>query len=132
MHIGTALIAAVCIIVAGFLLLASFQGSTYSNNLQAQVALATVIVALAALIMFIAYKAVKSAFFKVQTGKEALIGATGVATSDLKPKGEVRVLGEFWQATANSGWINKGEDVEVVGMEGLFLVVKPAKERFNH
>ena len=77
------------------------------------------------------YKGVKANLFKVKTGKEALIGARGTAVTDLKPAGEIRVVGEFWQATAKGKWIKKGEPIEVVGLEGMFLVVKPAKEKLN-
>ena len=84
---------------------------------------------MAALAAWMLYKGVKARLFKVKTGKEALIGAKGVAVTDLKPIGEIRVIGEFWQATAKDEWIKNGETVEVVGMEGMFLVVKPAKEK---
>ena len=72
---------------------------------------------------------VKAQFKRVKTGKEALIGSKGVATSDLKPKGEVRVMGEFWEATAKDTPIAAGQAVEVVGMEGMFLVVKPVEQK---
>ena len=51
------------------------------------------------------------------------------ATTDLKPKGEVRVMGEFWEATAKDGEIASGQAVEVMGMEGMFLVVKPTEQK---
>ena len=41
------------------------------------------------------------------TGPEAMIGKTGVAITDLKPKGEVRVAGEIWRAESLSGDIDK-------------------------
>ena len=66
---------------------------------------------------------------KVRTGPEVLVGAIGITTTDLRPKGEVRVMGEFWQALAKEGWIEKDREVEVVGMEGLFLAVRMAKEK---
>ena len=72
---------------------------------------------------------VKAQFRRVKTGKEALIGARGIATSDLKPKGEVRVMGEFWEATAKDTTIAAGQAVEVVGMDGVYLVVKPAEQK---
>jgi membrane-bound serine protease (ClpP class) len=75
------------------------------------------------------YVGVKAQFRRVKTGKEALIGSKGVATSDLNPKGEIRVLGEFWEAIAKDTTITAGQDVEVVGMEGMFLVVKPTEQK---
>jgi len=75
------------------------------------------------------YAGVKAQFRRVKTGKEALIGARGIVTSDLKPKGEVRVMGEFWEATAKDTTIATGQAVEVVSMEGVYLVVKPAEQK---
>ncbi len=75
------------------------------------------------------YAGVKAQFRRVKTGKEALIGARGIATSDLNPKGEVRVMGEFWEATAKDATIPAGQAVEVVSMDGVYLVVKPAEQK---
>ena len=75
------------------------------------------------------YAGVKAQFKRVKTGKEALIGAKGIAASDLKPKGEVRVMGEFWEATAKDTTIAAGQPIEVVSMEGMVLVVKPAEQK---
>ncbi len=62
------------------------------------------------------------------TGGEALIGKTGVAISDLKPKGEVRVGGEIWRAESSSGDIAKGERVTVKTLKGLVVTVEKAQE----
>lgn len=78
---------------------------------------------------FLVYKVAEAKRRKIKTGAEALMGAHGVAVSDLKPKGEIRVLGEFWQAKSEDKWVRKGQEVEVVGMDGLFLFVKAAKEK---
>jgi membrane-bound serine protease (ClpP class) len=75
------------------------------------------------------YKAAQAKLSKIKTGKEALISSKGVAVTDLNPKGEIRVLGEFWQATTKESEIKTGEKVDVVGMQGMFLVVKPIKEK---
>ena len=66
---------------------------------------------------------------RIKTAKDALIGVRGVATAVFKPKGEVRVMGEFWEATAKDTAIAAGQAVEVVGMDGMFLVVKTAEEK---
>jgi membrane-bound serine protease (ClpP class) len=128
MHAGVALIGAICLITAGFLTYLAVTGIGYFGSPQTEAALAVAFFALAALFIFIAYKAVESIFFKVKTGKEALIGNTGVAATDLNPKGTVRVMGEFWQATAKNGIIKKDEAVKVTEMEGMTLIVEPAKE----
>ena len=59
----------------------------------------------------------------VTTGVEALLGKEGVVTSDLAPRGAVRVAGEDWSAIAEVGPINSGEIVEVIGVEGITLRV---------
>jgi len=130
-HIGVlALGGAVCIVIASLLLFPSPQWLIYYGLVQEiQEVLLIAATAMAALFSFIVYKAAKARLSKVRTGKEALIGAKGIATSDLKPKGEVRVMGEFWQAKAIDEWVRKGEEVEVVGLEGLYLVVKPVERK---
>jgi membrane-bound serine protease (ClpP class) len=63
------------------------------------------------------------------TGVEALLGKKGVALSDLKPNGEVRVEGEIWRAQSTSGNIQKGEQVTVKALEGLVVIVEKAPEK---
>ena len=58
------------------------------------------------------------------TGPEAMIGKIGVAISDLKPKGEVRVAGEIWRAESLSGEVAKGEQVSVKALKGLVVMVE--------
>ena len=38
-------------------------------------------------------------------------------------------MGEFWEATAKDTAIAAGQAVEVVSMEGVFLVVKLAEQK---
>ncbi|MGA9347879.1 MAG: nodulation protein NfeD [Anaerolineae bacterium] len=60
---------------------------------------------------------------KAASGIESMIGATGTATSDLDPWGTVQVGSELWSAIAEEGPIKKGEQVRVVGAEGVRLKV---------
>ena len=60
---------------------------------------------------------------KVQTGVENLVGQTGEAIEPLAPSGQVRVLGEIWQAHSSSE-IPLGAQVRVVRVEGLTLEVE--------
>jgi len=53
-----------------------------------------------------------------------MIGKTGVAITDLKPKGEIRVEGEIWRAESFSGNIEKGEQVTVKKLNGLVVRVE--------
>jgi membrane-bound serine protease (ClpP class) len=58
------------------------------------------------------------------TGTEALVGAEGVAITDCLPEGQVRVRGEIWGAVCSDG-VRAGEPVEVEGISGLTLQVRP-------
>jgi membrane-bound serine protease (ClpP class) len=64
----------------------------------------------------------------VEVGREALVGRTGDARSPLEPSGMVQVAGELWSAEIEPGApaIASGERVEVVGVQGLRLLVRPA------
>jgi len=130
MHPALTFVAAACIVIAVLLLLSVFQGTNYYGvSLQVQIALAVIALAIAAIVIWMIYKAARANLSKIKTGKEALVGSVGVAVTDLKPEGEIRVVGEFWQATTKEGCIKNGEKVEVVDMDGMFLVVRPVKEK---
>jgi membrane-bound serine protease (ClpP class) len=64
---------------------------------------------------------------KVQTGVENLLGATGKVTDGLAPSGHIRVLGELWEAHANSD-LPAGSSVRVVAVNGLTLEVEALEE----
>ena len=57
-------------------------------------------------------------------GAEALVGSEGVATSDCRPRGRVRVRGEVWQAVCPEG-VDAGDAVVVADVSGLTLEVRP-------
>ena len=130
MHAWIAFAAGILIAVGALLLFAAFSGITYYGlNAQIMVAMAVMLLVAAAISAWLLYAAVRAQYSRVKTGKEALIGASGIAVTNLNPKGEIRVMGEFWQATAKEAAIANGQEVEVVGMEGMFLVVIPLKEK---
>ena len=58
------------------------------------------------------------------TGVEALVGAEGVAATDCRPEGSVRVGGELWGAVCQEG-VSEGEPVVVESVTGLTLQVRP-------
>lgn len=64
-------------------------------------------------------------------GLPGLIGRRGVAREPLNPTGLVFVDGELWTATVASGVVPKGEEIEVIGVEGLHLRVKPAPRKLG-
>lgn len=65
------------------------------------------------------------------TGVEALVGQVGKAKTLLDPAGMVLVDGALWKAVAQTGSVAQDELIEVVGTQGLTLIVrqKPAEKR---
>jgi len=63
---------------------------------------------------------------RAAVGVEALIGKAGVATTDLRLEGQVKVDGELWGARCESG-VDAETRVVVTGIEGLTLTVEPER-----
>ena len=61
---------------------------------------------------------------QVPVGLPSMIGTVGRAASRLAPEGMVRIRSELWVATTESGEIKKGENIKVIGEDGLRLVVR--------
>ncbi len=101
MHAGLAFVIGILSTIAAFLFYAAISGTTfYGLAVSVELTIGVTLLIVALIVAVIFYFGVKAQFKRVKTGKEALIGAMGIATTDLKPKGEVRVMGEFWEATA--------------------------------
>jgi len=64
--------------------------------------------------------------WKPKTGAEAMIGEEARVVAACRPLGEVRVQGELWQARCDEG-ADAGETVSIESIEGLMLVVRPAR-----
>ena len=60
---------------------------------------------------------------KAVAGLPAMVGTKGKVVSRLAPKGMVRIKGELWGATSSGTNVDVGEEVVVVGQDGLRLVV---------
>ncbi len=73
---------------------------------------------------FVVAEVVRAMKRKPVTGKEGMLGLTGVARTDLSPEGTVFIRSEVWQARAKEGRIEKNRKVKVVGMENLTLIVE--------
>jgi membrane-bound serine protease (ClpP class) len=130
MHASLVFIIGVLVAIGAVLVYVAVYGITFIGLASGdEEALAATLFIVAAIIILIFAAGFKAQFRRVKTGKEALIGARGVATTDLKPKGEVRVMSEFWEATAKDTPITAGQEVEVIGMEGMTLVVKLAEQK---
>jgi membrane protein implicated in regulation of membrane protease activity len=61
-------------------------------------------------------------------GSQTLIGRTAVVSATCDPEGQVRLEGEIWHARS-AGPAAVGEQVRVVGREGLTLLVEPASRQ---
>ena len=79
------------------------------------------------------------AYITYRLGKKALdkkamispdVGSRGRTTTPISPKGYVRVRGELWRASSSS-FIDVGEEVVVVGIDGMTLLVSPIRND-NH
>ena len=57
-------------------------------------------------------------------GLTAMLGSKGKVVSPLVPEGMVRIKGELWRAKSASGRMDTGEEVTVVGQDGLKLIVR--------
>jgi membrane-bound serine protease (ClpP class) len=65
--------------------------------------------------------------YRVVTGAEGLVGATAVVAERCDPVGSVRLRGEIWRARSETGALEPGRTVEVVSVDGLTLVIRPAE-----
>jgi membrane-bound serine protease (ClpP class) len=111
--------------IAAFVIgaLMTFPSRVPGLNLSATVVIATVIGS-AALFLLALGALFRSRKRPVVSGDQALIGALGETVSWQGNEGRVRVAGEIWRARADMP-LGDGAGVEVVGRDGLVLVVRP-------
>ena len=75
--------------------------------------------------VFIIHVVVIPSFHRKQvTGREGMIGKQGRVVEPLNPVGTITVKGEYWKAKSVDDGIEADENVEIVGLEGLTLMVK--------
>lgn len=55
---------------------------------------------------------------------ESLVGKTGLAETDLRPSGAIRIAGERVIALTESGMIEKGDEVKVIRAEAMNVIVR--------
>jgi membrane-bound serine protease (ClpP class) len=92
------------------------------------VVITTVTLVSAVFFFFVARFALSTRKLAWAGGSPVLIGAAGVAKSDIGPSGVAYVAGEEWSARSDSGPIAKGSPVRVKRKEGLSLIVEPASD----
>lgn len=134
---GSVLIGLELVIPSGILgvsgILAMVLGSIYLVDISMEPGLGvnlvyviTLAATLGALLLGVVTLAIRSRRRVPVTGAEGLVGKDGEAIESVTSKGRVFVQGEIWNATTNSGVIEKGEKIIVLGIkEGLLLEVAP-------
>ncbi|MGA3283883.1 MAG: nodulation protein NfeD [Verrucomicrobiota bacterium] len=81
----------------------------------------------AAFFVFVVGKGIRAQFRPIQAGKETMLGQTVKALSRIDSQGgKVFIEGENWNAVSETP-VEAGQPVEVTGIEGLTLKVKPKK-----
>jgi membrane-bound serine protease (ClpP class) len=88
--------------------------------------------AMLAIVCAISYKVVRARQIKVKTGPEAMMGVVGTVITALTPTGEIRIEGQIWRAKSIDTKAKDGEQVEIVGREGLTLRVKHCEGPLNY
>jgi membrane-bound serine protease (ClpP class) len=109
--------------IAGALILFNTPMS-YSYGRLSVPLVAVVAVMTALFFFFVVTKALTAQRPPSVTGKEGLIGRTGVVKDQLDPEGIVLVAGERWKAISEEGPIEVEEQVEVTEVEGFRLHVR--------
>ena len=84
-------------------------------------------VVLLAIILFLGVLTyvIRAQLAKVKTGREGLVGETGVARTDVAPSGKVFVHGELWDAISEEP-LRAGEQVKVVALTDMTVKVEKA------
>lgn len=86
--------------------------------------IALVTALITAFFLFVVSAAIRAQRTHAVSGISTMVGATGVATSDLNPEGTVQVRSELWTGMAKDGEvIQKGERVRVIAVKGVKLMV---------
>jgi membrane-bound serine protease (ClpP class) len=89
-------------------------------------AIAAVAFCMAAFSIFVVSSVARTRHRRVVTGREGLLGARGIVRTALDPRGMVFVQSELWSAVSDDGPIDVDAEIEVTGVDGLLLHVRPA------
>ena len=72
------------------------------------------------MIMSLAIRARRS---RIVSGKEDMIGKTGIAMEQIKHCGQAKICGELWNVCSDEA-INKSTHLKVIAIDGITLKVK--------
>lgn len=121
----------VCIAIASLFIIPSSAFWTVPNFLvEAKWSAFGISCAFIAFFSMIAIKVLQTKYLKSDLDVDRIIGTRGYVTKTLKPDGIVIVKSEEWSATTLEGTasIQEGDDIEVVKVDGIRLIVKPAED----
>lgn len=128
---GVALVSGIILALIGAFLLSPeyISSGTTQNSVGPfttdNIVIAVIVVFISIFIAFYIVQILKGFKRRKFTGIESLVGSMGVTTSNLNPKGWVRIEGQIWQAKTEDGsQIKAGEKVEIVDSHGLVLTVR--------
>ena len=80
--------------------------------------------------VFVMHKLIIPALHRKRTtGVEGMVDLEGKVIEPLMPNGLIIAEGEYWKAISAVGHIAAGENVEIIGLDGLTLRVKHKKDR---
>ena len=85
--------------------------------------IATVVIVIAAVFIFIINRVVRVHRRQASTGREELTGKTALVKTSLDPEGIVLFRGERWTAISEEGTIEPGETVTIEKVDSLKLYV---------
>jgi membrane-bound serine protease (ClpP class) len=85
--------------------------------------IATVVIIIAAIFIFVISRVVRAHRHQVSTGWEELIGKPAVVKAALAPEGLVLFRGELWKAVSEEGRVEPGETVIINRVDSLQLYV---------
>jgi len=106
----------------GALMLFDTAGAVFRLSL-ALIIPATLITA--AFFAFVLSAGLRAQYLPIKAGKESMVGTTATALTPINPQsGKVFVEGAYWNAVSKAP-VEKGQLVEIVGVHGLTLEVKP-------
>lgn len=121
---GALTAAGIASLIAGALTLFNSPGAAPFERVNVALVV-SVSLAMAAFFAFVLTKALRAQLRPAAMGMESLIGEIASVREALNPSGTVHVRGELWTAEADGETVMPGAQVEVVGVRGLRLRVKP-------
>ena len=68
---------------------------------------------------------------KAENKLKPLIGKLGIAETECKPVGKIKIEGKFYEAQSNNQIIQKGEAVKVVAIQDARIIIEKEKENEN-